>query len=272
MSAKNKLLILLLVLLVPMMTAAVYLFKTLDAKDGLTSSQVNCIVKDSKGYVWFGTPAGLYRYDGYSFKSFQCNSQDGSSLPDSYIINIQEALDNSLWIETATGFCVYHPQSETFERDMHQVYARMGISDTPTIVYFDKFKNLWLYVPQKGIIAYNMQQQLIYEFGYMEGSQGIPHGKVCSISECRDGALIVYEDGTLACCDIMHQQRVVWKNQEIANKGLRHTPTLRAFADQTDNIWLYGQGTLMCLNKKAAIWETTLGDSLGLVTLSLIHI
>ena len=71
MSAKNKLLILLLVLLVPMMTAAVYLFKTLDAKDGLTSSQVNCIVKDSKGYVWFGTPAGLYRYDGYSFKSFQ---------------------------------------------------------------------------------------------------------------------------------------------------------------------------------------------------------
>ena len=265
MSAKNKLLILLLVLLVPMMTAAVYLFKTLDAKDGLTSSQVNCIVKDSKGYVWFGTPAGLYRYDGYSFKSFQCNSQDGSSLPDSYIINIQEALDNSLWIETATGFCVYHPQSETFERDMHQVYARMGISDTPTIVYFDKFKNLWLYVPQKGIIAYNMQQQLIYEFGYMEGSQGIPHGKVCSISECRDGALIVYEDGTLACCDIMHQQRVVWKNQEIANKGLRHTPTLRAFADQTDNIWLYGQGTLMCLNKKAAIWETTLGDSLGLV-------
>ena len=47
-----------------------FLFKTLDARDGLTSSQVNCILKDSRGYVWFGTPAGLYRFDGYTFRNF----------------------------------------------------------------------------------------------------------------------------------------------------------------------------------------------------------
>ena len=34
-------------------------FKTLDARDGLTSSQVNSIWKDTRGFVWFGTPAGL---------------------------------------------------------------------------------------------------------------------------------------------------------------------------------------------------------------------
>ena len=73
-----------------------YLFKTLDAQDGLTISQINCILKDSRGYVWFGTPAGLYRYDGYTFRNFQCNSQDGSSLPDSYINSIQETLDGNL--------------------------------------------------------------------------------------------------------------------------------------------------------------------------------
>ena len=265
MGKRIKILLLILVLL-PLSALAVYLFKTIDAKNGLTSSQVNCIVKDTRGYVWFGTPSGLYRYDGYTFKNFQCNSQDGASLPDSYIINIQESLDGNLWIETASGMCVYHPQSESFERDMHQVFVKLGISDNPSIVYFDRYKNMWLYVPQKGIIAYNMQQQLTYEFSYTEGSQGIPSGKICSISECRDGVILVYDNGTLVCCDIMHQQRVVWKNTEIAQKQLRKTPSLKAFADQMDNIWLYGQGTLMCLNKKAATWDIHTGDSLGFVS------
>lgn len=64
-----------MLLLLPMTAVAVYLFKTLDARNGLNSSQINCIMKDSRGYVWFGTPAGLYRYDGYTFKYFQCNSR-----------------------------------------------------------------------------------------------------------------------------------------------------------------------------------------------------
>ena len=101
----------LLLLTLPMAAAAVYLFKTLDAKNGLTSSQINCILKDGRGYVWFGTPAGLYRFDGHTFTNFQCDSQDGFSLPDSYINTIQEALDGTLWINTAAGYCIYGPQT-----------------------------------------------------------------------------------------------------------------------------------------------------------------
>jgi len=55
--------LLVMALLLPMAAAGVYLFKTLDARNGLTISQINCIMKDSRGYVWLGTPAGLYRYE-----------------------------------------------------------------------------------------------------------------------------------------------------------------------------------------------------------------
>ena len=91
-----KKLMLALLLTLPMVVVADYLFKTLDASQGLTSSQINCILKDSRGYMWFGTPAGLYRYDGYVFKNFQSDSQDGNSLPNSYINSIQETLDGNL--------------------------------------------------------------------------------------------------------------------------------------------------------------------------------
>ena len=255
-----------LLLTLPMAVVAEYLFKTLDARDGLTSSQINCIMKDSRGYVWFGTPAGLYRYDGYVFRNFQSDSQDGSSLPNSYINSVQETLDGNLLVETASGYCVYHPQTESFERDMKQVFARMGIETIPSIVYVDRHKNLWGAIPNKGVVCYNMQQQLLYEFGYTDDAHGVPQGVICSIGECKDGALIIYDDGRIACCDVMHQQQTVWVNNEIANRKLRKTKTLRAFADQMDNIWLYGQGTLFKYNKSANLWDTSIGEQLGLTS------
>ncbi|MBR1546844.1 MAG: helix-turn-helix domain-containing protein [Prevotella sp.] len=266
-----KKILLLLMLLLPLAVAGVYLFKTLDIKEGLTSSQINCILKDGRGYVWFGTPAGLYRYDGYTFRNFQSNSQDGSSLPDSYILSIQEALDGNLWILTSAGYCVYHPQTETFERDMKQVFARMGIEGQPNVVYFDRHKNLWASIPNKGVVAYNMQQQLLYEFGYTDDSHGVPQGIICSIGECRDGAIIVYEDGRIVCCDIMHQQHTVWASEHIAQQNLRKSSSLKVFADQSDNVWLYGQGTLMLYNKSTNVWNTTIGNSLGLTGVAVDH-
>ncbi len=254
-------------LLIPLTVVSVMYFKTLDSRNRLNSSQINCILKDSRGFVWFGTPAGLYRYDGYTFKNFQCNSHDGSSLPDSYISNIQESLDGNLWVETASGVCIYHPQTESFERDMRQVYAKIGVNDKPKITFIDQKKNLWMYIPNKGVLAYNMQQQLMYEFSsYSNDLRRIPDGNIVSISECRDGAVIVYENGTLACCEISHRQQTVWITREVAEKGLRKSASLKAFADQIDNIWLYGHGTLMLYNKANDTWDTTIGDQLGLTS------
>ena len=263
MKTIKKLLIVILLTL-PLVVVADYLFKTLDAREGLTSSQVNCILKDSRGYMWFGTPAGLYRFDGYTFRNFQSDSQDGSSLNDSYIVSIQEMLDGNLLIETSSGYCIYHPQTESFEREMKQTFSRMGIETIPSVVYIDHHKNLWGAIPNKGVVCYNQQQQLLFEFGYTDDSHGVPQGVVSSISECRDGALIVYDDGRIVCCDVMHQQHTVWETERIPSLKNRKNKSLKAFADKLDNIWLYGQGTLFMYNKNNNTWDSTIGDNLGL--------
>ena len=259
-----KKLLIILMLGLPLIVVADYLFKTLDAREGLTSSQVNCILKDSRGYMWFGTPAGLYRFDGYTFRNFQSDSQDGSSLNDSYIVSIQEMLDGNLLIETSSGYCIYHPQTESFERDMKQTFSRMGIETIPSVVYIDHHKNLWGAIPNKGVVCYNQQQQLLFEFGYTDDSHGVPQGLIISISECRDGALIVYDDGRIVCCDVMHQQHTVWNTERIPSLINRKNKSLKAFADKMDNIWLYGQGTLYLYDKNTGTWNTSIGESLGL--------
>ena len=62
----------------------------------------------------------------------------------------------------------------------------------------------------------------------------------------------------------MHQQHTVWGTNEIAIRKLRRSKSLKAFADQMDNIWLYGQGTLFKYNKNADAWDTSIGEGLGM--------
>ncbi|HXG00182.1 MAG TPA: two-component regulator propeller domain-containing protein [Bacteroidota bacterium] len=46
------------------------LLKNYTTHDGLPDARVAPIMQDSKGYLWFGTQAGLTRYDGKEFKTF----------------------------------------------------------------------------------------------------------------------------------------------------------------------------------------------------------
>ena len=68
-----------------------YMFKRLETKDGLSHSQINHIMKDSKGFMWFATAGGgLNRYDGYSYKIFRKTEKDSLSLLDNYINRMAE--------------------------------------------------------------------------------------------------------------------------------------------------------------------------------------
>jgi len=67
-----------------------FMFKHLEVKDGMPSNQINAIYKDSRGFMWFGTAAGLARYDGYRFKVFRSTDNGSASLPDNYIEKIVE--------------------------------------------------------------------------------------------------------------------------------------------------------------------------------------
>ncbi len=55
-------------------------FYHLTRNNGLSQSTVHCIVKDTSGYMWFGTNDGLNRYDGYAFTHYQYNTASKKSI------------------------------------------------------------------------------------------------------------------------------------------------------------------------------------------------
>jgi len=63
-------------------------FENLTTKDGLVSNQVNCIVKDSMGFFWYGTSLGLCRHDGNKLESFRHSTENIFTIPNDYISEI----------------------------------------------------------------------------------------------------------------------------------------------------------------------------------------
>ena len=72
-------------------------------EDGLSHSNVICILQDSRGFVWFGTRNGLNKYDGYTFTIYKNNIDDTHSLSNDRIADMLEDEDGNLWIATIDG-------------------------------------------------------------------------------------------------------------------------------------------------------------------------
>ncbi|MEO6525220.1 MAG: two-component regulator propeller domain-containing protein [Gemmatimonadaceae bacterium] len=89
-------------------------FNKLTADDGLSGPWVPSIIKDSRGFMWFGTRRGLDRYDGYTITNFRNVRGDSASLPDNYIEFLREDRDSVLWVGTRKGVTRFDRARESF--------------------------------------------------------------------------------------------------------------------------------------------------------------
>lgn len=67
--------------------------------DGLPSNTVYAVEQDERGFIWFGTDAGLSRFDGYEFINY--TMEDG--LPDTEILNFFKDSQSRIWFYTLNG-------------------------------------------------------------------------------------------------------------------------------------------------------------------------
>jgi len=78
-------------------------FERISVEHGLSQSTVNCVLQDSKGFMWFGTDDGLNKYDGYSFTVYKHDPDDPHSLSHNRVKSVFEDQSGELWIGTWGG-------------------------------------------------------------------------------------------------------------------------------------------------------------------------
>src|SRR5574344_1680786 len=154
-------------------------FRRIEMKDGLSNSRINCIFKDSRGFMWFGTTSGLNRYDGYKFKKFFLNNNDSISIPSNNITSLSEDKDGFLWMNTSLGYTIYDPLTETFNNNIKMWMRARGMSGNPDQVLIDRHKDMWLNIYGKGCYYYNPTSKKSIFFSQHKGTKTrIPLGYV----------------------------------------------------------------------------------------------
>ena len=79
--------------------------KTYTTADGLPRDRIRKIVKDSRGFLWFCTPEGLSRFDGYKITNY--GLADGLTNP--AINDFIETHDGKYWVATDSGLYLFNP-------------------------------------------------------------------------------------------------------------------------------------------------------------------
>ncbi|MFB6457367.1 two-component regulator propeller domain-containing protein [Chitinophaga sp. Hz27] len=139
-----------------------YQFNHIDINQGLLNNQVNCIFKDSTGFMWIGTISGLNRFDGYHFKAFQHDIRDTASLSDNSIEKIQRGPSNQLWLYTRSGINIYDPATSRFNHRPATLLQQWGIPGN-TIKSVICLQNQYLFLhPTNGVylLEYSIDKHL----------------------------------------------------------------------------------------------------------------
>lgn len=89
-------------------------FEHLGADQGFVQQSIIAIAQDRHGYMWFGTQAGLVKYDGYRTTLFRSDPKDPDTLRDNYVSALYVHRDGSLWIGTQSGLASYQHSSGKF--------------------------------------------------------------------------------------------------------------------------------------------------------------
>lgn len=109
----------------------------------LPQHTVISLLEDRQGYLWFGTGAGLARYDGYQLQSYFHQPGVAHSLSHNLVLALAEDPDGSLWIATNNGISRYR-RGQGFQRYLHQEgLIESQISQRFHLLYFDPAGRLW---------------------------------------------------------------------------------------------------------------------------------
>lgn len=221
-----------------------YKFNRIDVERGLSNSEVQCIFKDRSGFMWFGTPSGLNRYDGYEVISYKQDLNTESELSSNNDVwRIQEDMEGRFWLNTRLGYTIYDPIKERFIDSPASLFEKYAGTDDFWSVYIDEGKNFW-FVTWEDVRFYDSKtgELKIFEQGLPDG---LSRGLITDIKQGKNRYWFLLDNGMLECMDaqthkIISRDSTVLK---LSKTSIMDQRDMTLFVDSSGDVWAYGIGS-----------------------------
>ncbi|SEN44472.1 Signal transduction histidine kinase [bacterium A37T11] len=212
-------------------------FLQLDVNKGLSSNQVTAIVKDQQGFLWFGTAAGLNRYDGREVTIFRHNSRDSSSLSDNSINNLFVGPYGQIWVGNRAGFDVFDAQTEKFD---HSISRQLKVQTSlvgVTAVQRDVAGRYWILDQDSGLFRFDTARRVLQPY------KTVGHNRhISGISTGKDNDLwLVYDNGFIEQIRT-DNFKPLFSTQALVNRqDLDAAAGLQLYMDREKGLWVYAR-------------------------------
>lgn len=235
-------------------------FSRMTSRDGLSCGVVNCVYKDSTGYVWIATNFGLNRYDGTRVKTFYNDPNDSTSLAFNAVERIQCDYRGWLWLNQYTSYCILNPVTGKFDQHPDQFFTKtLGVDAWIYKVYIDSDKCFWFCARDLGIYHYNPFTGKLTKFDIGVGRNDVPKGEVSHITQYKRSIVVTYKSGVIVAID-SKARWVQWKSDSVQRILNTVNSDFRVDVDDYGNFWIRTNEGLLIHVCKSGKWYTSMAD------------
>jgi signal transduction histidine kinase/ligand-binding sensor domain-containing protein len=170
-------------------------FKRTATEQGGVASAVACILQDRRGFMWFGTEDGLYRYDGYDFVFYLQDMEDPTSISADGISCLLEDSSGVLWIGTRNGgLNSFNPETLIYTHYRHNRDNLSSLShNAVSSICQDNEGHLWVGTQGGGLNKLDRKTARFIRYSTVNGN--LSHNDVNYIYTDSAGALWVGTGG-----------------------------------------------------------------------------
>ena len=202
------------------------LWLSFGVQDGVPSSIITSILEDREGCLWFGTRAGVCRYDGAQFTTF--STEDG--LASQNVGSMLEDREGNLWLGTGVGEAKGEGLSRYDGREFVIFTRADGLAgNTVMVILEDRQGCLW-FGTAEGLSRYDGR-----EFVTFTRTDGLADNNVYSLLEDgRDHLWIGTQSG------VSRYDGIAFENF-TTQEGLADNVVTSMLEDREGNLW-FGTG------------------------------
>ncbi|MBN2369768.1 MAG: PAS domain-containing protein [Vicinamibacteria bacterium] len=219
-----------------------YRFGHLTIEDALSNNWVFSILKDSEGFLWFGTENGLNRYDGAGFKIYRHDPDDPNSLPSPVAGALYEDARKRLWVgshQGNAGVALYDREHDRFKRFLP--VPGQPIGNNVRVILEDGRGRIWLGT-DNGIATLDPKSGKIQRYPLNDAQSVVPEDIVNALFEDRRGRFWVGSSGGLLQFDRETGKYARWPGAADDQFGL-HRADIRDFQEEEDRLWIATLGS-----------------------------
>jgi len=217
-------------------------FDHLGTADGLSELDPNCIIQDSKGFIWIGTADGLNRYDGYKFKIFRNDVKDAASIGSNYIQDMAEDKDGYIWIGTiGGGLNRFDRRTNQFRRFMHSDKDSKSISSNfISKISIEKSGKIWVATQRDGVNLFDPKTGTsVHYLNNKNNAKSISSNEIAKVyCDNDDNVWVGTVNNGLALFDRKNNNFNTFRHSETDKSSISGDKITAIFEDSAHQLWV----------------------------------